>query len=67
VFVPAMTGWVGLSISTGGSMGDGACVDAAAPQEVINKDRIRNTLHLRTIETHFRIHAGQQAGSGVRE
>ena len=66
VFVSAMTVWVGFSMSTGGSIGDGACVAAAPPQEVIKRDRNRITINVRTIETHFRIHAGQQAGSLVR-
>lgn len=69
VLVSGMTICVGISISVGDSMGTGACVGAGAapPQEVISKAMSRITFVLRTIETHFRIHAGQQAGSVVRD
>ncbi len=67
VFVGPIKDWVGASVATGGWLGAGAWVGAAPPQEDRSKDRIKIKITLRIIRTHFRIHAGQQAGSELRE
>src|SRR6188474_1774779 len=59
----------------GGSVGAGASVSrgtpagavaAAPPQDVITNARIRIIMIRRIIQTHFRIHAGQQVDSVKR-
>ena len=56
------------SVSAGASVA-GAWVGAgaAAPQEVVNNTKIKTNVIRRIIQTHFRIHAGQQVDSIIRD
>ena len=51
--------------SVAGDSPEGAV--AAPPQAETINPRIKTTMILRIIQTHFRIHAGQQVNSGIRD